>query len=105
MNEQQAAGCLIHYLSALAKQSGLRWTNENSADIRAAVNALWQSDALPDSIPPFRTEQPTPQPQERVTINFQKEPGQVPDEVEDWRRRRHERDEEDTRRMLNRDRR
>ncbi len=105
MNQEQATGCFIHYLSALAKQSGLRWTNENSADIRAAVSALWQSEALPDSIPPFQTSQPAPQQQERVTINFQREPEQMPPEVEDWRQRRDERDEEAARRMLNRNRR
>ncbi len=46
-----AAAILNHYFAALAKQSGMRWTAANAADIQRAAELL--GTAALDEIPPF----------------------------------------------------
>ncbi len=50
-SEQRAADILNHYFAALARQTGMRWTAANSADIQRAAELL--SESALDEIPPF----------------------------------------------------
>lgn len=53
---EEAAAILGHYLSQLARQCGLKWTERNQADIERAAELLSFGDEpeSADEIPPTR---------------------------------------------------
>jgi hypothetical protein len=53
ITQKTATRILIYYLSELTRRVGLRWTEENSADIRMAVSALASGADTPETIPPY----------------------------------------------------
>ena len=91
-SEQRAADILNHYFAALARQSGMRWTAANSADIQRAAELL--SESALDEIPPFTAEEA---PAGRDTVIFERQP---PTSADQFRQARELSENEAARRML-----
>lgn len=87
----EAAAIIAHYLRQLAACSGLRWTEANERDMARLAAALNQ-DAPLDTIPPF-------QPDDRQTIELERDPAASDANYQEWRRRQYADDEASVRRM------
>lgn len=57
----QAGAIFNHYFEQLARRAGVRWTDQNRADIYRAAQLLTTEDQPSDTIAPYR-------PQERTTV-------------------------------------
>ena len=100
---EEAAAILNHYLSQLARRSGLRWTESNRADIERAAQLLSpEAEEEADTIPPYQPRQ-AQQLETRVTQVLERSPAEGDPRYVAWRNER-QRSDEQTRRMLSRER-
>lgn len=77
----EAAAIIGHYLRQLAARSGLRWTEANECDMQR-LSALLDGGAPLDTIPPFT-------PDERQTIELERDPAASDANYQEWRKRQY----------------
>lgn len=80
---EEAARILNHYFAALAQRAGVRWTDQNQADIRRAAQLLSQADDQADVIPPYQPAQ-----QDRTTVVLERDSAAADPNYQRWRHAR-----------------